>query len=162
MRIPLKIPAKSVKYHDEAGSEISGFIHFEEHTRDDTGNRMEKAVKQSTVFKEKVTKVFINGKNAMAVLDINKFKRHGSSTFHGILVSTGRAKTAVTSEWDKFKLTTMRTAIHGTTKRRITTVDHLIDIFHLSISGMKSIFNFFIVVGKDFLQNVHATIMQEI
>ena len=162
MRILLKVSAKSVKYHDKAGSEISGFIHFEEHTRDDTGNRMEKTVKQSTVFKEKVTKIFINGKNAMAVLDINKFKRHGSSTFHGILVSTGRAETAVTSEWDKFKLAAMRTAIHGATKGRITTVDHLIDIFHLSISGMKSIFNFFIVVGKDFLQNVHATIMQEI
>ena len=32
-----------------------------------------------------------------------------------------------------------------------TAVDHLIDIFHLSISGMKSIFNFFIIVGKDSL-----------
>ena len=31
---------------------------------------------RSTVFKKKVTKIFINSKNTVAVLDINKFKRH--------------------------------------------------------------------------------------
>ena len=64
---------------------------------------MKEAVEQSTVFKKKVTKIFINSKNTVAVLDINKFKRHGSSAFHGILVSAGRAETAVASEWDKLK-----------------------------------------------------------
>ncbi|EEC90727.1 hypothetical protein EUBIFOR_00807 [Holdemanella biformis DSM 3989] len=112
---------------------------------------MKEAVEQSTVFKKKVTKIFINSKNTVAVLDINKLKRHRSSTCHRILVSTGRTKTAVTSEWDKFKLAAMGTTVHGTAKRWITTVDHLIDIFHLSRSGMKCIFNFFIVVSKDSL-----------
>ena len=101
--------------------------------------------------KKEVTKIFINSKNTVAVLDINKFKRHGSSAFHGILVSAGRAETAVASEWDKFKLAAMGTTVHGTAKRWITTVDHLIDIFHLSRSRMKCIFNFFIVVSKDSL-----------
>ena len=49
----------------------------------------------------------------------------------------------------------MRAAIHGTAEGRITTVDHLIDIFHLSLSGMKSIFNFFIIVSKNFLYGFH-------
>ena len=62
--------------------------------RETTLVTVKEAVEQSTVFKKKVTKVFINSKNTMAVLDINKFKRHGSSAFHGILVSAGRAETA--------------------------------------------------------------------
>lgn len=33
----------------------------------------------------------------------------------------------------------------------ITAVYHLIDIFHLSLSGMKGIFNFLIMFNKDFL-----------
>ena len=87
----------------------------------------------------------------MAVLDINKFKRHGSSAFHGILVSAGRAETAVASEWDKFKLAAMGTTVHGTAKRWITTVDHLINVFRFRRSEMECTFDFFIVVSKDSL-----------
>ena len=65
------------------------------------------------------------------------------------------------AERNKFKFAAMRAGIHGTAKRRIAAVDHLIDIFHLSISGMKSIFNFFIIVRKDFLQYIHMTIMKQ-
>ena len=83
-----------MQYHNKTRCIILRLVHFEEHTRDDTGNRVKEAVEQSTVFKKKVTKVFINSKNTMAVLDINKFKRHGSSAFHGILISAGRAETA--------------------------------------------------------------------
>ena len=57
----------------------------------------------------------------------------------------------VTTERNKLEISAVGTAIHGTTKRRITTVDHFFDIFHLRRSGMKSIFNFFIIVGKDSL-----------
>ena len=87
----------------------------------------------------------------MPMLGMNQFKGHICSAFHGILVSAGGAETAVASEWDKFKLAAMGAAIHGTAKRWITTVDHLIDIFHLSRSGMEGIFDFFIVVSKDSL-----------
>lgn len=36
-------------------------------------------------------------------------------------------------------------------KGRVAAVYHLIGIFHLSLSGMKGIFNFLIMVNKDFL-----------
>lgn len=61
------------------------------------------------------------------------------------------AKAAVAMKRDEFKLSTMGADIHGTIEGWITTVDHLIDIFHLGIPRMKSIFNFFIMVCKDFL-----------
>ena len=112
---------------------------------------MEEAVKKSPVFKKKITQVFINGEDTVSVWNIDKFEGHTGSAFHGIFISTSRTETAVAAERNKFKFATMRAGIHGTTKRRIAAVDHLIDIFHLSISGMKSIFNFFIIVRKDFL-----------
>ena len=80
--------------------------------RETTLVTVKEAVEQSTVFKKKVTKIFINSKNTVAVLDINKFKRHGSSAFHGILVSAGRAETAVTAERNEFEFSAVRTAIH--------------------------------------------------
>ena len=112
---------------------------------------MKETVKERAILQEKITEGRINGKNAMTMSDINQFKRHTGSTFHGIFVATGRTKATMATEGNKFKLSTMCADIHGTTESRVTTVDHFINIFHLSVSGMKSIFNFFIIVGKDFL-----------
>lgn len=151
VRIPFEILAKSMKNHDIAGSEISGFVHFKEHTGNNAGNRMEKTMKQRFVLKKKITKIFINREDTVSVRDVNQFKRHGSSTIHRVLVTAGGAETAVTAKRNELKFSTVRTAIHSATKGRITTVDHFFDIFHLRISGMKSIFDFFIIVCKDFL-----------
>ena len=112
---------------------------------------MKETIKQGAVFKKKVAEVFINGEDTVAVLHIYELKGHRGGAVHGIFIAAGRTETAMTAERNKFKLSTMRTAIHGTAERRITTMDHLIDIFHLRISGMKSIFNLFIIVCKNFL-----------
>lgn len=36
VRIPLKIPAKSMKNHDITRSEVFGFVHFKEHVGNNT------------------------------------------------------------------------------------------------------------------------------
>lgn len=149
--IPFEIAAKRMKDHDIAGSKIFGMVQIEKHPRYYTGDGMEETVQERSVLKKKGTEIFINGKNAMAVLDTNEFERHTGGAIHSIFVATGRAKTAVTVERNEFEVRAVRTRVHGTAKRRITAVDHLIDIFHLSFSGMKSIFNFFIMVCKDSL-----------
>ena len=112
---------------------------------------MKETVKERAILQEKITEGGINGKNAMTVSDINELKGHRGSAIHGIFITAGRAETAVTAERNKLKISTVWAAVHSTTKRRITTVYHLFDIFHLRSSGMKSIFNFFIIVGKDSL-----------
>ena len=66
----------------------------------------------------------------MAMCDIYQLKGHTGGAFYGIFVSAGRAETAVASEGDKFKLAAMGTAVHGTAKSWIATVDHLVNIFH--------------------------------
>ena len=88
----------------------------------------------------------------MTVCNMNQFEGHAGSAVDGIFVATGRAKAAMTAERDKFKLSTVRTPIHRAAECRIATVDHLIDIFHLSSSGMKSIFNFLIIVCENLLK----------
>ena len=112
---------------------------------------MKETVKERVILQETITEGRINGKNAMTVSDINELKGHRGSVFHGIFITADRAETTVTTERNKLEISAVGTAIHGTTKRRITTVDHLIDIFHLSRSWMKSIFNFFIMICKDLL-----------
>ena len=112
---------------------------------------MKKTIKQSYILKEKITKIFINREDTVSVVDINEFKRHRCSAFHRILVTTSGAETAMAEKRNELKFSTLWAAIHSTAKRRITTVDHFFDILHLRKSGMKSIFNFFIIVCKDSL-----------
>ena len=121
VRIPLEITPKGMEDHDKAGSEIFRCIHFEEHTRNNTGDRMKETVKKRTVEEKKVTKVLVNGKDAMTVMDIDHFKRHRGSALHIVLITTGRTKAAVAAKRDKFKFPTVGAAVHGTTKRRVTT-----------------------------------------
>ena len=97
---------------------------------------MKEPVKERAILQEKITEGRINGKNAMTVPDINELKGHRGSAFQGIFITADRAETTVTTERNKLEISTVDTAIHGTTKRRITTVDHLIDIFYLSSVGL--------------------------
>ena len=112
---------------------------------------MKKTVKKGTVFEKVISEMFINGKDTVSVLDIDELKGHTGSAFHGILISASRTKATVTTKGNKLKFSTMRTGIHGTVERSITTVYYFIDIFHLSISGMEGIFYFLIIIGKDSL-----------
>ena len=152
---------KKVHIHDETGSEILCHVHLEEHSGNDTGDSMKKAVKKFTVFKKEMTEVFIDGENTMSVGNINQLEGHIGGTFHGILVSTGRTETAVTAERNKFKLTAFWTAIHGTAIRRVTTMNHLLNVFNHSVARMKSINHFFIMFSKNFLENIHVIIMKQ-
>ena len=46
-------------------------------------------------------------------------------------------------------VSTVRTAIHGTTVRRITTMNHLVDIFDNRRTRMKFVNDMFIIISKD-------------
>mgnify|MGYP000955394081 FL=1 len=46
-------------------------------------------------------------------------------------------------------VSTVRTAIHGTTMRRITTMNHLVDIFDNRRTRMKFVNDRFIIISKD-------------
>ena len=87
----------------------------------------------------------------MSVGTVNKLERHGGRTFLAVFNPTGGTKPALAAKRCKFQISAVRAGIHGATKRRVTAVDHLGDVFHFDISGMKSMFNDFIIVSKNFL-----------
>ena len=122
VRIPFEVAAKSMKDHDIAGRKIFGMVQAEKHPGYYTGDGMEEAVQERTVLKEEVAEIFINGKNAMAVLDTDEFERHTGGAFHSIFVAARRAKTAMTAKRNEFEVPTMGTTVQGTAKRRSTTV----------------------------------------
>ena len=55
------------------------------------------------------------------------------------------------TERDEFEFPAVGAAIHGAAESWVATVNRFVDIFHLSISGMERIFNFFIMVCKNSL-----------
>ena len=80
---------------------------------------MKETVQEGTVLEEKVAEIFINGKNAVAMLDTvdtDKFERHTCGALHGIFVAAGGAKTAVTAEWNKLEVTAVGAGVHSAAK----------------------------------------------
>ena len=150
-----------MKDHDKTRSKIQGLILFEKHAGNNTVDSVEEAVEQCPVIKEEPAEVFVNGKDTMPVDNVYQLEGHGGGTLHGVEVSAGRAEAAVAPEGDKFQFAAFGAAEHCPAKGGIATVDHFIDIFHLSFSGMESIYNFFIMVCKNSLKDIHKTIMQE-
>ena len=122
---------------------------------------MEETVKESTIFKEEMTKVFVDGENTMPVGDIDQLEGHAGGAFHGVLIAASGTETAVTTEGNEFKLPAFRTAVHCTAIRRVTTMNHLLDVFNHSVARMKSIYHFFIMISEDFLQNIHMISMKK-
>ena len=122
MGIPFEIPAKSVEDHDISRGEIFGLVELEKHTGDDTGDRMEETVQERAVLEEKGTEIFINGKDAMAMADIDELKKHRGGAFHSVFITAGRAETAAATERDEIQLAAVGTAEHGTAKGRIAAV----------------------------------------
>ena len=77
---------------------------------------MEETVQERTVLEKKVSKIFINGKNTMTVLDIDELKGHAGSALHGIFIATGGTKAAVTAKWNKLEVTAVGAGVHGAAK----------------------------------------------
>lgn len=161
MRIPFKRSAKSMEDTDKTGDEVSAFVQFMEKSEDDTADSLKKAVKERAVIQKERAQVFINGKNKVSVGAVNEFKGHFSRAVDAVFIAAGGTKLGMAAERDKFKFATVGTAIHRATIRRVPAVDHLLDVFHNNGTGMKDIFNFFIVLFKNLLEDVHKDIMKE-
>ena len=91
-----------------------------------------------------MAKIFINSKDTVTVRALDELESHGVGSVLAIFDAASWAELAFATERNKFKVTAFGTGIHGTAKRRIATIQHFIDIFHLRISGMEGIFDFLI------------------
>ena len=128
VRIPFKIPAEGMKDADETGSEMFRFAVFEEHPGHYRINGRKKVIKKRTVFKEPVTESVINGKNTVSVFHRDNLKRHSGSSVDGVHVAAGGAESRMASKGNKLEVATVSASIHGTAERRVTTINHLINV----------------------------------
>jgi hypothetical protein len=62
---------------------------------------------------------------------------------------------------NKFHLSAVRAAIHGSTEGWIATIDHLVHVFDYGSTWMEDINHFFVMVCKDFLKDIHMNIIEE-
>ena len=161
VRIPFKRSAEGMEYADKPGHKVFAFVHFMEEPEDDTADSLKKGVEERAVMEEERAQDFINGKNEVPVGTINELKGHISRAFNAVFIATGGAKLGMAAERDKFKFATVSAAIHGATIRRLPAAYHFFNVFHDDRTGMKGIFNFFIVFFKNLLEDIHKTIMKE-
>jgi hypothetical protein len=95
------------------------------------------------------------------VSDIDEFKGHIGCPFHRVFIPAGGAKTAMAAKRNKFHLSAVRAAIHGSTEGWIATIDHLVHVFDYGSTWMEDINHFFVMVCKDFLKDIHMNIIEE-
>ena len=134
--IPFEVSAKSVKDAYKTGSKLFRFIIFMEHMQNHIRDGFKKAAEEGAVFQKKVAEPGINDKNTVAVFGIDNLKGNGSSAVNGIFITAGRAEMAFAAERHKFKSATERTAVHGTAKSRITTIEHFVYVFNNRFTWM--------------------------
>ena len=83
-----------------------------------------------------MSEFFINGKHTMSVDAVNELKGHGGSPFLRVFDPTGGTKAAFTMESDKFHVPTVWTDVHGPTKGRGATVNHLVNVINDDLTWM--------------------------
>jgi len=125
-----------MKNTDKAGSKIFRFIHFRKHAENNIPDSRKKKVEKRTILQEINAQLFWDGKYTMPVNTGNEFTGHMKRAEQVVFVAAGRAETALATEGNKFKITTVSAGIHGTAVRRVTTMNHLVDIFNDGRTGM--------------------------
>ena len=89
---------------------------------------MEEAVKKGAVLKEKMSKVFINGKDTVAVSAGKQFKRHTGGAFLSIFNTAGGAEPGVASEGNKLHVAAVRTGIHCAALGMVAAKEHPVHV----------------------------------
>ena len=148
MRIPLQGSAERMKNQNISWSEVDALVHLVEHALYHTAGCIKETVQKFTVFKKVMTYFFWDGENAVTMPAVDELEGHCLSPFYRILGATGGTEPGMTAKRNKLKITATWTAIHGATKGGITTIDHLIYVFHDGWTWMKSILDFFIMIDE--------------
>ena len=95
--------------------------------------------------------LFVDSKDAVAVVAPQKPEGHGCGTLLAVLYATGRAEAAFAAERDELHLPALGAGIHGSAERRVAAVYHLFDVLHFDSPGMERILDDFIIIFKNLL-----------
>lgn len=136
MGVPLQRASESVKDADETRNKIFGSVDLVEHAKDDTSDGNKKAVEERAVFEKEMAQLLIDSENTMPVGALNQFKSHGIGTLLRVFDTAGRAETAFAAERNELQHPTFGAGVHSAAKRRVTTVNHLVDVRNDGLTGM--------------------------
>ena len=162
MRISLQTSAEGMKDADETGSKSFRFIEFTEHTKEDITDSMKEAVKERAVSPKVVAKLFRNGKYAVSVRAVNKFKGDSVSAANRVEVAAGGTEAAFAGEGDGEEFTAVRALINSEAVREITAMDHFVDIIKNSGTNRYTAESDSIkMIVKNLFQNIHETIISQ-
>ena len=117
-----------MKDADKSRSKVFGFIHFRKHAKDNVSDRRKQKIEKFAITKKENTQLFRDCENTVSVNAGNKYRGHMKRTHLVVFVATGGTESAFATEGNEFKVSAMSTGIHGTTVRRVTTMNHLVDI----------------------------------
>lgn len=113
---------------DEAREKVFGFIKFMEQEEDNASDSLEEAVKEGAVLKEKMSELFINGKDAVAVGTGKQFKRHTGGAFLGVFNAAGGAEPGVAAERDKLHVAAVGAGIHRAALGMVAAKEHSVHV----------------------------------
>ena len=117
-----------MKNADKTRSEQLSFVIFVEQTEDDAADGGEETAKERAIHEEKREQFFSNGKDTVPVLNIYDFEGHGSGSVDGVFYTTGGTESTMATKRRKFKVAADGAAKHGSTKRRVTTSRHPVNV----------------------------------
>ena len=86
-----------------------------------------------------MSKLIINGKNAVPVSALDQLKSHGIGSVLTVFDATGRTESAFAAERNEFKIAAFGAGIHCAAKRGIPTLYHLVNVINDSLPGMQTI-----------------------
>lgn len=161
VRIPLKRTTKGMKDADETGDEMLRLIEIIEHAKNDGLNGVKKTIEKGTVTTKEITKIIRDSEHTMSVGTGNHLDGHGSRPLLRVKITAGRTESALAMERDEFHCTTRRAAVHDAAVSRIAAVNHTFNIIDDGGTEIIRVLEFFKMVRKNLLQNVHGNIIQQ-
>ena len=138
-----------MKDTDKSGNKVFGLIHLVKHTEDDIPDGMKETVKERAVTKKVNTEFFRDSKNTVSVGTGNQLTGHGKRPLLIVFIATGRTEAAFATKRRKLEIAAVRATKHGSTMGRVTTVNHLFNVFYFSFTWMESVNDFLIMVSKN-------------
>lgn len=134
---------------DDARGKVFSFIDFGKDAKNNIANRMKETIEQRSILEEINTEFIRDSEHTVTMNARNQLAGHMKRAGLIVTVTARRAETAFAAEGDEFKVATVRTAIHGTAIRRVTTMKHPVDIFDNRSTWSEFINHMFIIIIKD-------------
>ena len=126
-----------MKNTNETRSKVFRFVLLIKHAKNNISNGMKETIEERTVIEKESAKFFRNSKHTVTMDTANELTGHMKRALQIIFVTASRAESRFTSKRNKLQFPTVWTSKKSATKRRVTTMNHLVDIFNDGSPWMK-------------------------